>query len=124
MSSCRPTNASTLLSHLVDKVSSNELAKGFELDGERIPLVNPQRGIFKPRQMYYLLRSTLSFCWPLYGSSTGIHRPMGCQGARAFGGFGETSKAQMPYSKTMSRLAATHFALFNSALIRRPSAKR
>jgi hypothetical protein len=25
-----------------------DLAGGFELGGERIPLVNPQRGIFKP----------------------------------------------------------------------------
>jgi putative restriction endonuclease len=28
-----------------------DLAGGFEVGGERIPLVNPQRGIFKPRQM-------------------------------------------------------------------------
>jgi len=38
-----------------DHLSSSELAKGFEFDGERIPLVNPQRGIFKPRQMRHLL---------------------------------------------------------------------
>jgi putative restriction endonuclease len=28
---------------------------GFEFSGERIPLINPQRGIFKPRQMEHLL---------------------------------------------------------------------
>ena len=28
---------------------------GFEFGGDRIPLINPQRGIFKPRQMEHLL---------------------------------------------------------------------
>jgi len=28
---------------------------GFEFGGERIPLINPRRGIFKPRQMAHLL---------------------------------------------------------------------
>jgi putative restriction endonuclease len=32
-----------------------DLRKGFEFGGERIPLINPQRGIFKPRQMAGLL---------------------------------------------------------------------
>src|SRR6266853_4021084 len=36
-------------------LSSDDLASGFQLQGERIPLVNPQRGIFKPRQMAHLL---------------------------------------------------------------------
>jgi putative restriction endonuclease len=34
---------------------SADLADGFEFGGDRIPLVNPQRGIFKPRQMEHLL---------------------------------------------------------------------
>jgi hypothetical protein len=34
---------------------SGKAASGFTCNGERIPLVNPQRGIFKPKQMYYLL---------------------------------------------------------------------
>lgn len=38
-----------------DYVTSEELARGFEFNGERVPLVNPRRGIFKPRQMKYLL---------------------------------------------------------------------
>lgn len=38
-----------------DYVTSEELKNGFEFGGERIPLVNPRRGIFKPRQMKYLL---------------------------------------------------------------------
>lgn len=38
-----------------DYVTSEELARGFDFNGERIPLVNPRRGIFKPRQMKYLL---------------------------------------------------------------------
>jgi putative restriction endonuclease len=36
-------------------LDSADLAGGFEFGGERIPLVNPQRGIFKPRQMAGLL---------------------------------------------------------------------
>lgn len=36
-------------------LTSSDLAKGFQFEGQRIPLVNPQRGIFKPRQMRYLL---------------------------------------------------------------------
>src|SRR5260370_19229657 len=36
-------------------LASADLAGGFEFGGERIPLINPQRGIFKPRQMAHLL---------------------------------------------------------------------
>jgi putative restriction endonuclease len=38
-----------------DQLTSADLKAGFQFDGERIPLVNPQRGIFKPRQMEALL---------------------------------------------------------------------
>lgn len=40
---------------LRDPLTSEDLARGFLFRGERIPLVNPQRGIFKPQQMKYLL---------------------------------------------------------------------
>jgi putative restriction endonuclease len=36
-------------------LDSADLAGGFEFGGERIPLINPQRGISKPRQMEHLL---------------------------------------------------------------------
>ena len=36
-------------------LDSADLVGGFEFGGERIPLMNPQRGIFKPRQMAHLL---------------------------------------------------------------------
>lgn len=36
-------------------LSSEELRAGFVVDGTRIPLINPQRGIFKPKEMRYLL---------------------------------------------------------------------
>jgi putative restriction endonuclease len=36
-------------------LTAQDLAEGFEYAGERVPLVNPQRGIFKPRQMQRLL---------------------------------------------------------------------
>jgi putative restriction endonuclease len=38
-----------------NSLSSSDLLKGVEVDGERVPIVNPQRGIFKPRQLRYLL---------------------------------------------------------------------
>jgi putative restriction endonuclease len=38
-----------------DQLTSADLAAGFKFAGERVPLVNPQRGIFKPRQMEALL---------------------------------------------------------------------
>ena len=36
-------------------LTARDLSPGFEVQGERIPLINPQRGIFKPRQMQHLL---------------------------------------------------------------------
>lgn len=44
-----------LLNATRDHLTSADLAQGFIFAGERIPLVNPQRGIFKPRQMRFLL---------------------------------------------------------------------
>ena len=38
-----------------DHLTATELKPGFVFDGERIPLINPQRGIFKPQQMKFLL---------------------------------------------------------------------
>jgi putative restriction endonuclease len=38
-----------------DVLEFGDLAGGFEFGGERISLINPQRGIFKPRQMEHLL---------------------------------------------------------------------
>ena len=43
------------LSEIQNNITSAELRLGFTFEGKRIPLVNPQRGIFKPRQMQYLL---------------------------------------------------------------------
>src|ERR1700726_2657162 len=36
-------------------LDSGDRAAGFEFDGRRISLINPQRGIFKPREMASLL---------------------------------------------------------------------
>lgn len=38
-----------------DQLTAKDLAVGFFINGVRLPLVNPQRGIFKPRQMESLL---------------------------------------------------------------------
>lgn len=44
-----------LLSDIRGDLTSADLKAGFEFEGERIPWVNPQRGIFKPQRMRYLL---------------------------------------------------------------------
>src|ERR1700730_1264727 len=56
-----------------------DLAGGSEFGGERIPLINPQRGIFKPRQMEHLLSIKTVFprrgarVW--YDDQRETHRP-------------------------------------------------
>jgi putative restriction endonuclease len=48
-------NAVKALTAVRGELASADLKAGFEFGGERIPLVNPQRGIFKPQQMRHLL---------------------------------------------------------------------
>lgn len=43
------------LTQLFGSLTSQHLAAGFQYDGDRIPLINPQRGIFKPQRMRHLL---------------------------------------------------------------------
>ncbi len=43
------------LSSIHDHLTSDHLRAGFAYAGERIPLINPQRGIFKPQRMQFLL---------------------------------------------------------------------
>ncbi len=43
------------LADLNGDLTGRDLRAGFQFDGQRIPLINPQRGIFKPTQMRYLL---------------------------------------------------------------------
>jgi putative restriction endonuclease len=43
------------LSEIYPHLTAKELSPGFDFNGTRIPLVNPQRGIFKPQQMRFLL---------------------------------------------------------------------
>jgi putative restriction endonuclease len=69
-----------LLNATRDHLTSAELAGGFPFDGERIPLVNPQRGIFKPRQMRYLLSIRTVFPKPgariWYDDQRHVHRQL------------------------------------------------
>lgn len=44
-----------MLSATRDALTSKDLGSGFVFEGNRFPLVNPQRGIFKPREMQHLL---------------------------------------------------------------------
>ena len=43
------------LTEIHGQLTAKLLSAGFDFDGTRIPLINPQRGIFKPRQMRFLL---------------------------------------------------------------------
>ena len=43
------------LGEVHDHLTAAEFKPGFVFDGERIPLINPRRGIFKPQQMRFLL---------------------------------------------------------------------
>lgn len=43
------------LSEIRDYLTANDLKPGFLFDGTRVPLINPQRGIFKPQKMRCLL---------------------------------------------------------------------
>lgn len=52
------TAAFDAVKHLSDvrgDLTAQDLRAGFQFEGQRIPFVNPQRGIFKPQQMKYLL---------------------------------------------------------------------
>jgi putative restriction endonuclease len=46
---------SQMVSYRDGILEAGDLRDGFVSDGERLPLINPQRGIFKPRQMGWLL---------------------------------------------------------------------
>ena len=43
------------LTEIHGQLTTELLRAGFEFDGSRIPLINPQRGIFKPSKMRFLL---------------------------------------------------------------------
>src|SRR5271167_2872442 len=61
-----------------DHLTAAELKPGFMFDGERIPLINPQRGIFKPQQMRFLLSIKTVFPKPggrvWYDDQREVHR--------------------------------------------------
>jgi putative restriction endonuclease len=66
------------LSELHDHLTALELKPGFVFDGQRIPLINPQRGIFKPQQMRFLLSIKTVFPKPggriWYDDQREVHR--------------------------------------------------
>ena len=66
------------LAQLHDHLTATELEPGFIFDRERIPLINPRRGIFKPRQMRFLLSIKTVFPKPggkvWYDDQREVHR--------------------------------------------------
>ena len=61
-----------------DHLTATELKPGFVFEGEPVPLMNPQRGIFKPRQMRFLLSIRTVFPRPgarvWYDDQRDVHR--------------------------------------------------
>jgi len=66
------------LNEVHDHLTANELKPGFVFGGERIPLINPQRGIFKPQSMRFLLSIRTVFPKPgakvWYDDQRDVHR--------------------------------------------------
>ena len=66
------------LSETHDHLTATELKPGFVFEGERVPLINPQRGIFKPQQMRFLLSIKTVFPRPgtkvWYDDQRDVHR--------------------------------------------------
>jgi putative restriction endonuclease len=61
-----------------DHLTRREFAPGFDFQGERIPLINPMRGIFKPQQLQFLLSIKTVFPRPgrrvWYDDQRDVHR--------------------------------------------------
>ena len=66
------------LGEIHDHLTAPEMKPGFEFRGERIPLINPQRGIFKPKQLQFLLSIRTVFPKPgrrvWYDDQREVHR--------------------------------------------------
>jgi putative restriction endonuclease len=66
------------LQEIRNPLTGADLAQGFQFEGQRIPLVNPQRGIFKPRQMEALLSIKTVFPKPgakvWYDDQRSVHK--------------------------------------------------
>jgi putative restriction endonuclease len=68
------------LNEVRDHLTAKDLAVGFVYNSERVPLVNPQRGIFKPQQMRFLLSIRTVFPRPggrvWYDDQREVHRQL------------------------------------------------
>src|SRR5688572_13717562 len=66
------------LSETRDALTPDDLKAGFQCGGKRVPLINPQRGIFKPQQMQFLLSIKTVFPRPgariWYDDQRDVHR--------------------------------------------------
>jgi putative restriction endonuclease len=66
------------LGEIHDHLTATELKPGFIFEGERIPLINPQQGIFKPQQMRFLLSIKTVYPKPggkvWYDDQRAVHR--------------------------------------------------
>ncbi len=67
-----------VLTEIHGHLTAKELKPGFTFQGDRIPLINPQRGIFKPQQLRFLLSIKTVFPRPggkiWYDDQRDVHR--------------------------------------------------
>ena len=67
-----------MLGEVHDHLTATVLKSGFLFENERIPIINPQRGIFKPQQMRFLLSIKTVFPKPgakvWYDDQREVHR--------------------------------------------------
>ncbi|RYD14467.1 MAG: HNH endonuclease [Lysobacteraceae bacterium] len=68
------------LNDIYDDLTSDDLRAGFQFEGKRFPLVNPQRGIFKPREMRFTLSIRTVYPRPgakiWYDDQTRVHQQL------------------------------------------------
>jgi hypothetical protein len=76
--SCASLQHLRALGEVRDHLTASELNPGFVFEGERIPLINRQRGIFKPQQLRFLLSIRTVFPKPggkvWYDDQREVHR--------------------------------------------------
>jgi hypothetical protein len=93
------------LEQIHEHLTAADLKPGFVVESERIPLLNPQRGIFKPHQMRHLLSIMTVFPRPggkiWYDDQREVHRQISRPTRRS---------TTLSWARTLKRLTTDGFA--------------
>src|SRR5579862_7250049 len=101
------------LGEIHDHLTATELKPGFVFQGDRIPLINPQRGIFKPQQMRFLL--SIKTVFRSRAAKSGMTTSARCIDRFSM----ETRRSTMPsWARTPTRLIIVGFARRSSTRYR------